>query len=367
MASSKKRVVDQSPTARPTPNPTQAVGYRTALGQMRQGLAEDVLKSEAKRLHKRVQMVFTSPPFALNRKKRYGNRSGAEYIEWLAAFGPTLTELLTPDGSIVVEMGNAWVQGSPTMSTLSLKALLAFQERSGLHLCQEFICYNPARLPAPAQWVTVERIRVKDAFTRVWWMSPTERPKADNRKVRTEYSASMKALLKRGTYNSGKRPSQYDISPQSFLTDNGGAIPPNVIVPTPDAEQAELFETLPIANTRAHDAYQKYCRLHQLEMHPARMPEKLVEFFVEFLTDPGDLVLDPFAGSNTTGAVAERMGRRWFSIEPNPIYIAGSRARFPSLPNESHLLPTIVPSVIKSRVEAPEVTTEALPKRRLKR
>jgi len=307
----------------------QTRGYRTELGQMREGLAEEVLKAEADRLRGQVQMVFTSPPFALNRKKRYGNRTGNAYIEWLAAFGPILTDLLTPDGSIVLEMGNAWVQGSPTMSTLSLKALLAFQERSGLHLCQEFICYNPARLPAPAQWVTVERIRVKDAFTRVWWMSPTERPKADNRKVRTEYSDSMKALLKRGTYNSGKRPSQYNISPTSFLTNNGGAIVPNVIVPNPGSDEVELYETLPIANTRADDKYQIYCRQHNLEMHPARMPEKLVEFFIDFLTDPGDLVLDPFAGSNTTGAVAEAMKRRWFSIEANSIYVAGSRARFP--------------------------------------
>jgi hypothetical protein len=318
---------------------------------MRQGLAEDVLASE-KRLRGRVQMVFTSPPFALNRKKRYGNRTGDDYIEWLAEFGPKLTDLLTPDGSIVMEMGNAWVQGSPTMSTLSLKALLAFQERSGLHLCQEFICYNPARLPAPAQWVTVERIRVKDAFTRVWWMAPTERPKADNRRVRTEYSESMKALLKRGTYNSGKRPSQYDISPKSFLTNNGGAIVPNVIVPSPDADLPELFETLPIANTRADDRYQMYCRQHGLEMHPARMPERLVEFFVDFLTEPGDLVLDPFAGSNTTGAVAEAMKRRWIAIEANPVYVAGSRARFPTLPDESHLLPELFSTQNSDRAAA---------------
>lgn len=327
-------------------------GYRTDLGQMWHGMAEDVLKAEVEQLRGRVQLVFTSPPFALNRKKRYGNRSGEDYIEWLAAFGPMLTELLTADGSIVLELGNAWVRGSPTMSTLSLKALLAFQERSGLHLCQEFICYNPARLPAPAQWVTIERIRVKDAFTRVWWMAPTERPKADNRKVRTEYSESMQALLKRGTYNSGKRPSEYTISPTSFLTNNGGAIVPNVIIPTPNAEQSELFETLPIANTRANDSYQRYCREHGLEMHPARMPDKLVQFFIEFLTDKNDLVLDPFAGSNTTGAVAQVMGRRWISVEANPTYVAGSRARFPQLPDENLPSQPTSPSVGESGVEA---------------
>lgn len=305
-------------------------GYHTPLGTMRAGHAEEILKSDAAQLRGRVQMVFTSPPFPLSRKKRYGNRTGEAYIKWLASFGPTLRDLLTPDGSIVLELGNAWVQGSPTMSTLSLKALLAFQEQSGLHLCQEFICYNPARLPAPAQWVTVERIRVKDAFTRVWWMSPTERPKADNRKVLTEYSKSMRALLKRGTYNAGKRPSQYDIGPSSFLRDNGGAIVPNVIVP-PETGQGDLFELLPIANTRADDPYQQYCRKHHLETHPARMPERLVEFFVAFLTDPDDLVLDPFAGSNTTGAVSERLSRRWFGIEANSTYVAASRVRFPTI------------------------------------
>lgn len=310
-------------------------GYRTKLGRLRVGMAEDVLRSVEKRLSHRVQMVFTSPPFPLNRKKKYGNRRGEEYLDWLASFGPVLSNLLTPDGSIVLELGNAWVHGSPTMSTLTIKALLAFQERAGLHLCQEFICYNPARLPAPAQWVTIERIRVKDAFTRVWWLSPTERPKADNRKVRTEYSSSMKALLKRGTYNPGKRPSEYEIGATSFLKNNGGAIVPNVIVPRTEGEQGDLFDVLPIANTRAHDPYQVYCRDHNLEMHPARMPEKLVEFFLEFLTDPGDLVLDPFAGSNTTGAVAEAMKRRWFAIEANPAYAAGSRARFPGMVEET--------------------------------
>jgi site-specific DNA-methyltransferase (cytosine-N4-specific) len=309
-------------------SPDEVRGYRTDLGEMHLGRAEDVLSQQSETLRGAVQMVFTSPPFALNRKKRYGNRSGDDYIEWLTSFGPTLTSLLRPDGSIVLELGNAWVHGSPTMSTLSLKALLAFQERSGLHLCQEFICYNPARLPAPAQWVTIERIRVKDAFTRVWWMSPVERPKADNRKIRKEYSKSMKALLQRGTYNAGKRPSQYAIGARSFLTDHGGAIVPNVVVPSPDTDQSELFETLPIPNTGAADPYQVYCRAHSIEMHPARMPEKLVQFFMDFLTDPGDLVLDPFSGSNTTGSVAESMGRRWFSIEANAVYVSASRARF---------------------------------------
>ena len=303
--------------------------YETALGAMYVGAAEQILSGrKLAALKGHVNIVFTSPPFPLNRKKRYGNLQGKEYVSWLAGFADLFKSLLTPDGSIVMELGNAWVAGSPTMSTLTLKALLEFQEKGELHLCQEFICFNPARLPTPAQWVTIDRVRVKDAFTRVWWMAPSERPKADNRLVLTEYSDSMKELLRRGTYNAGPRPSEAVISDDSFLKNNGGAIPPNVLVPRVLEMLPELTEVLSISNTRSHDPYQEYCRKNGIRLHPARMPEKLVEFFLKFLTKPGDLVLDPFAGSNTTGAVAERLRRRWFAIETDPGYAEASESRF---------------------------------------
>ena len=102
-----------------------------------------------------MQLVFTSPPFPLARKKRSGNLVGDDYSRWLAEFAKPLRDFLTPDGSMVIELGNGWVQGSPVMSTASIKALLAFQEAAELDLCQEFICFNPARLPTPAQSVTI--------------------------------------------------------------------------------------------------------------------------------------------------------------------------------------------------------------------
>jgi len=310
---------------RPKPQPE----YETKQGRMYCGSAEDVLTRDPLTRYKgKIQLVFTSPPFPLNRKKKYGNLQGEAYVEWLASLAPLLREYVTNDGSIVIELGNAWEKGSPTMSTLPLRALLAFQKEAQLFLCQEFICFNPARLPSPAQWVTVERIRVKDAFTRVWWLSPYERPKADNKRVLTQYSESMRSLLKRGTYNPGPRPSQHHISETSFLADHGGAIPPNVLLPSLDDMLPELLEVLPIANTRSHDPYQAYCREHGIELHPARMPTKLVEFFVLFLTDPGDRVLDPFAGSNTTGLVAQQLDRKWLSIEVDPAYAHSSRVRF---------------------------------------
>ena len=291
------------------------VAYDTDLGSMYECTIEDFLVSAlGKTMKSEAQLLFTSPPFPLNRKKKYGNRKGDEYLEWLGSLAEPLGDLLADDGSFVVELGNAWEPGEPVMSTLALRALFKLLEAGGFKLCQQFVVHNPARLPSPAQWVNVERIRVKDAYTNVWWMSRTARPKADNRKVLTDYSPSMQKLLRRGKYNAGRRPSEHKIGDTSFLADNGGAIPPNVLT---------------FSNTISTDDYRAFCNAQDLKVHPARMAPELAEFFIKFLTDEDDLVIDPFGGSNTTGAAAEGLGRRWLSIEPDADYIEGSKGRFP--------------------------------------
>jgi len=317
------------PAAPPRARRGPDTAYQTPAGRLFVGKAEDVLADPALDPWRgRVQLVFTSPPFPLVRQKKYGNLAGEAFADWLAGYAIGLTKFLTPDGSIVLELGNGWNPGTPTVSTAGIKALLAFQEAAGLHLCQEFICYNPARLPTPIEWVAVRRSRVKDAFTRVWWLSPTPTPKADNRRVLTEYSESMRKLLRKGTYTGGRRPSEHQIGAKSFLTDNGGAIPANVLVPPDSDAPPDAQAVLPIPNTASSSPYHRACRAGNVARHPAAMPEALVEFFVRFLTDPGEVVLDPFAGSNTTGAVAERLGREWVGIEADADYAAASRVRF---------------------------------------
>ena len=288
--------------------------YKTRKGAMYLSSAENFFSSRVGKGQKgKISLIFTSPPFPLNRKKKYGNLQGVEYVNWLKSFAPLFRKFLKRNGSIVLELGNAWEPGEPVMSTLALEALLDFLKAGNLKLCQQFVCYNPARLPSPAQWVNIDRVRVKDSYTHVWWMSSTSNPKADNRRVLKEYSASMKKLLATGKYNSGKRPSEHHIGESSFLKNNKGAIPSNVLV---------------LSNTGANDGYQKYCKEKGYQPHPARMPVELAEFFIKFLTEPGDLVLDPFAGSNTTGAAAEALGRKWIAIEPNKEYAIASKGRF---------------------------------------
>lgn len=288
--------------------------YSTELGVMYRGLAESMDNPEFINKYKgKIDLILTSPPFPLNRKKKYGNRQGVDYINWITGFVGLFRKLLKPRGSIVIELGNAWEPGHPVMSTLALRALLSFLDRGEFKLAQQFIYYNKARLPGPAQWVNVKRIRVKDAYTYIWWMSPSAYPYANNRRILVPYKKDMLDLLKTGKYNSGRRPSEHVIGTKSFLKDNGGAIPSNV---------------LEFANTNSSDSYLDYCERHNLERHPARMNINVATFFVKLLTTPRSLVLDPFAGSNTTGFVAEQLGRGWLSVEPEEKYIASSRGRF---------------------------------------
>lgn len=294
-------------------NPAYKEIYKTQKGSMLLGKCEEILT--AYKPDTKAALILTSPPFPLNRAKKYGNMSGNEYLEWFAGLAPLFSNALKPDGSIIIELGNAWESGFPTHSTLPIETLLEFKKRGGFYLCQEFIYYNPAKLPAPIEWVNKKRIRVKDSFTRIWWMSNTCYPKADNRNVLSAYSSQMKKLLKSGKYNAGTRPSEYVIGNTSFSSDNGGAIPSNVII---------------ASNTISNDRYINYCKEKKINIHPARMPKEIPEFFIKFLTDADDLVLDPFAGSNMTGFVAEQLGRRWMSMEVNKAYVLGSAGRFPA-------------------------------------
>ncbi len=307
------------PTRKVLNNPQGVVTeeYRTRSGQMLCGTVEDALDSRylSSRRH-RVNLILTSPPFPLATPKAYGNLTGGSYLKWLAELAPKFGELLTPDGSMVIEIGNAWEKGKPTMSTLPLEALLAMKAGGEFNICQQFVCHNPTRLPGPAEWVNVRRIRVKDNYTHVWWMANTEFPNADNRRVLTEYGPDMKQLLATREYNAGPRPSGHNIGSETFFKDNGGAIPGSV---------------LRYANTPWNAEYVEYCRAMGYRRHPARMQSGLAEFFIELLTEEGDIVFDPFAGSNTTGAVAESLGRRWLSVERDRDYVLGSKARFPRL------------------------------------
>lgn len=258
-----------------------------------------------------VDLVVTSPPFPLLRQKEYGNPSAEEYLDWFVPYATEMRRVLKPTGSLVLDLGGAWKPGLPVREIYQYELLVRLVRSEGFHLAQEFFWWNPARLPTPIEWVNVRRLRVKDGVNTVWWLSKTPFPKADNRRVLWPYSKQQRLLQQRGVAPA-KRPSGHEIT-ERFCQNNGGAIPPNLIA---------------LAHTESNSAYLRYCRQRGLKPHPARFPVGLPAFFIRFLTDPGDLVLDPFAGSLTTGEAAEALGRRWVCVEKEAEYVLGGIGRF---------------------------------------
>lgn len=268
-----------------------------------------------------INLVFTSPPYALHFKKEYGNVQKSKYVDWFLEFAEQFRRILTDDGSFVLNIGGSWNPGMPTRSIYQYKLLAALVEDLGFYLAQECYWHNPAKMPVPAEWVTVRRIRIKDAVEHVWWFSKTPWPKADNRRVLRPYSKDMLRLNRRGVKTT-VRPSGHNINASFDKISAGGSIPPNVFeddVPT---------EFLIMGNNASNDPYTKRCKETGMKIHPARFPAAMPEFFIKMLTDERDVVLDPFAGSNTSGAVAETFLRRWVAVDNVEEYLAGSKFRF---------------------------------------
>lgn len=274
----------------------------------------DSLEMLAKLPDGSVNLVMTSPPFALQRQKAYGNKEQHEYVDWLAEFGALVHKKLTNDGSFVLDLGGAYQKGTPARSLHNFRVLLKFCDELGFFLAEDFYWFNPSKLPSPIEWVNKRKLRVKDAVNTVWWFSKTEWPRADVTKVLVPYSARMVKLIEDPDkfYTPKLRPSGHDIG-RSFGKDNGGAIPSNL---------------LQIPNSESNGHYLAGCKTVGIKGHPARFPAKLPEFFIRMLTNPGDLVVDIFSGSNTTGQSAETEDRRWLSFDLSIEYVAASAFRF---------------------------------------
>ena len=272
---------------------------------------DDSLKYLKKLKDNSVDLIITSPPFALTREKAYGNKKGDAYMKWLKEFGELFHQKLKLEGSLVIDFGGSWAPGMPVRNLHQFKIPIMFCEDLGFHLAQEFFWWNTSKMPSPAAWVTLSRERLTDSVNYIFWFSKSPNPKANNRKILKPYSQKMLNMIKNQHYNMRKRPSGHNVS-KVWAKDNGGAIPQNFF---------------PYGNS-ANDPYFKYCDEKGLKKHPARFGQFIPEFFIRFLTDENDLVIDPFAGSCTAGAVAEGLKRKWICIDTDEQYLKGGEGRF---------------------------------------
>jgi site-specific DNA-methyltransferase (cytosine-N4-specific) len=188
---------------------------------------------------------------------------------WYAGVFAHLGECLTAQGSMVVVLGNEWLP--PNQTTRTLMALHWIAVASGLEIAQMFVAVHDEPLMSPSVADEMKGVkRASDVHSYAWWLT-------------------------------GKDPKVHPRGRTSVIDASTGP---------------------------ADWAYNEYCYENGFENHPAAMPVALPEFFVKLLTDRDDLVVDPFAGSNATGAAAERLGRRWMAVEPDKRHVDGSRGRF---------------------------------------
>jgi site-specific DNA-methyltransferase (cytosine-N4-specific) len=260
-----------------------------------------------------IDCIITSPPYNLTRSKSYEyNRSEEEHVRWLTARAEAWKSLLKDTGSVFLNMAEVRIPGRPEVSLWQERIILNMVDRLGYHICEKLFWHSPSKMPSPAEWVTVRRVRVTPAVENIWWLSKTPNPKANNRNVLTPYSESMKRVLEKGT-NAGVRPSGHVVKEGAFSTDNGGSIPHNLLV---------------ASHTASNTPYLRRCRESGIKPHPARFPESLPKFAIELTTDPGDIVMDPFGGSLTTAEVCSDLGRHFIVGERSREFIDGGLLRF---------------------------------------
>lgn len=292
-----------------------SIGYETEYGKC---ICADSLEALDMLEDNSINLVITSPPFALQRKKEYGNEEQTEYVDWLCQFAKLVFRKLREDGSFVIDIGGAYEKGQPSYSLYQFKALIKMCDVIGFKLAQPFYWHNPSALPAPIEWVNKRKLRAKTSVNTVWWLCKNPlKCKANVNNVLAPYSTRMLRFItnpedfvkEEGTV----RPSGHVLGKSSWSKDNGGAIPPNL---------------LQISNTESNGQYLRYCKALKVKGHPARFPVALPEFFIKLLTDEGDFVVDIFSGSNTTGMAAEKLHRRWQSFELSQEYVAASSFRF---------------------------------------
>ena len=311
--------------------------YNTDLGAAYQGDSRDLLEELP---DNSIDLIVTSPPFALQHQKEYGNQEQEGYNNWFLDFVPEVRRVLQPHGSFVVEIGGAFKKGWPERSTYQFDLLtrLVDEDEGQMKLAQDFYWYNPAKLPSPIEWVNVRKIRVTDAVTHIWWLtneinkdSAVEdgehpHPEASNQRVLQEYSDSQRKLLETGDFNDGKRGSGWDIDEDAFANNNDGSIPDNLIEAAQggtvvdaleemsaaelvdaltgeddleDISAVDLLNALDVdtifdsrianslieaSNTASNTHYLKMCREFDIDPHPARFPRQIPEFFIDFLT-----------------------------------------------------------------------------------
>lgn len=290
------------------------VAYSTELGIAMIGWCRNVFNNFPGEIH----LALTSPPYPIRQARAYGNPTEKEYVDWLLFNIEPLVSKLTDGGSLCLQLSNdIFLQNSPARSLYVERLVLALNDKLGLQLMDRMPWINLSKPPGPRMWASKNRVHLNVGHEMVlWFTNNPAKVTSNNQRVLKPHSDRHLKLIEAGGFkghvvNSDGAYRKYD---GSYGNPTAGAIPKNVL------EYGHAC-----GNQRG---YQKAARHLGLPSHGASFPLRLVMFLIEFLTSPGQLVVDPFAGSNTVGLGAELLGRQWLSVDNIVEYVLGSALRF---------------------------------------
>lgn len=323
-------------------NPSVSVlGFSTDLGVAILGSCTNVFAQ----LDAPITLVVTSPPYALAKARQYGNPSEAQYVDWISQTLEPVIKNLAPGGSICLNVSNdIFMPQSPSRSMYCERLLLALSDRFGLHLMDRLIWENPQKPPGPIQYASLARTQLNVAYEPIYWLTnDPSKVRSNNRRVLQQHTEAHLALIQKGgekrqaVYSDGA----YRVKQGSFGAPTDGRIPRNIL----------KFGH----RCASQSAYKRQAAAMGLPVHGAPMPLSLAKFLVEFLTEPGDLVAEPFAGSFTTPLAAQLLGRRWLATEVMAEFVLGGALRFQDAPGYASNLVWTPPSQRQAQQELSEL------------
>lgn len=294
-------------------NSFQMLAFSTKLGIALWGDARKIFEKSTEPIH----LILSSPPYPLNEPRVYGNVKEKEYVDWLCYMIEPIVKNLVDGGSVVLNISNdISIKESPHKSLYKERLVLALHDRLSLYKMDEIPWVNTSKIPSNP-WATQKKVQMLPAWEPILWLcnSPTK-TKADTTRILQPYSESHLRYVAHGgskkDYINGD--GTYHVKKGAFSQLNDGALPKNVF-------------------QRGHRSsstnnYHQLCKFLGLPKHPATFPIEIPKYFIQFLTEKGDCVADPFGGRGTTLLAAEELGRRWIGGDIIWEYLRGGGVCF---------------------------------------
>ena len=277
------------------------VAFNTRLGVCIWGNNVDVYSG----LDHPIALCVTSPPYPLKVARKYGNPSLEEYTDFILKSLTPIVKSLLPGGSIVINASNdIFEPGLPARSMYLEELMISIRKEFSLHLMDRIPWINRSKPPGPTRWACVKSVQLKSSYEHIYWFTnDPDLVRSDNRRVLTPHSAQHLKLIVSGgeTRTAAYGDNAYKLRPGSFSGITEGSLPRNILELGHMCSDSKQIRKAALAN--------------HLPPHGAMFPTSIPDFFIRFLTEPGELVVDPFSGSGKVGLAAERLGRKWMLTE----------------------------------------------------